>query len=305
MRNLKWIKAVGKDVLSKCDLDAEAYIKEIIQGSRLFDELAIVLACASHNIHRCILLDGDYWTTQAGNEHRDCEVRLAYVGEGSFKEIFPLKMPYKSDDEDLQETGLLQCEENSDADTEKSIDDGFDDELSTSEEDLDNNDSRAHDFDTENEPEPGSNTEPSRSDDNSTDPIDDDQPSTSVVKKSETSSSPGHSHSMDIDSHETVSQIDLTGKDNLTGQDDAGYDSDLQITAVSIPEKVDSTIIGKVHRSRQYNCYICHFKSEMQVTFVSHFKKEHSGQKYHCDFCAAPFDSCNGLFKHEHSHQYL
>ena len=43
----------------------------------------------------------------------------------------------------------------------------------------------------------------------------------------------------------------------------------------------------------------------MQVTFVDHFKTDHKGSPYQCDFCSAPFDSGNGLFKHERSHQYM
>ena len=130
---------------------AETYIADIVQGSRPFDELAIVLACASHNIHYCILLDGDYWTTRAGNEHRDCPIRLAYVGEGSYKEIVPLENPEQSDDEDdLAGAGLLENEQ-SDADGGDNSDAGFDDEYYTSSEDNsdnDNDDSRAHDFDS-------------------------------------------------------------------------------------------------------------------------------------------------------------
>ena len=291
-KNLKWIKAVGKDILAKCDLDAETYI---VQGSRPFDELAIILACASHNIHCCILLDGDYWTTRAQNEHTDCPIRLAYVGEGCFKEIIPLQNPDESDvEDDLEGAGLLEHEEKSDVNGGDSTEDGgFDDEYYTSsDEDLNNDDSRAHDFDSDSvksngSPQKGSPQESPTS-------IVQDQPSTSVDNKAGTSAS-----SMDTSDTVPASQIDLTS------QEDAGYDSDVIITAVSIPEQVDPTIIGKVHRSREYNCYICHFKSQMQITFVKHFEKEHDGEKYHCDFCAAPFDSCTGLFKHECSHQYL
>ena len=43
----------------------------------------------------------------------------------------------------------------------------------------------------------------------------------------------------------------------------------------------------------------------MQVTFVTHFTSQHPAQPYQCDFCPGTFKSCNGLFKHECSHQYL
>ena len=296
-KNLKWIKSVGKDILAKCDLDAETYIADIVQGSRPFDELAIVLACASHNIHCCILLDGDYWTTRACNEHRDCPIRLAYVGQGCFKDIVPLQDAAESDDaDDLEGAGLLEQEDKSDADGgDNQSDAGFDDEYYTSsEEDLDNDDSRAHDFDSE-----GLSPKSNGSAEDSQKSIVQDQPSQSA------SASPEHTRSMDTD--ETVENKTDTSASHidLTSKDDAGYDSDLMITAVSIPKQVDPTIKGKVHRSREYNCYICHFKSQMQITFVKHFEKEHDGEKYHCDFGAASFDSCNGLFKHERSHQYL
>ena len=43
----------------------------------------------------------------------------------------------------------------------------------------------------------------------------------------------------------------------------------------------------------------------MQVTFVTHFTSQHPAQLYQCDFCPGTFKKCNGLFKHERSHQYL
>ena len=74
---------------------------------------------------------------------------------------------------------------------------------------------------------------------------------------------------------------------------------------VTVLDKPCSRIMGKVHHSRSYICYLCGFMAEMQVTFVQNFTQQHPGQPFHCDFCKASFQTCNGLFKYERLHQYL
>ena len=80
----------------------------------------------------------------------------------------------------------------------------------------------------------------------------------------------------------------------------------LMLTRVmDLPDKPILTIMGKVHHSRSYQCYVCGFKLELQVTFVQHFTTKHPGQCFKYDFCQHTFNTCNGLFKYKRSHQYL
>ena len=57
---------------------------------------------------------------------------------------------------------------------------------------------------------------------------------------------------------------------------DDGYESensDIIFVGISVPDKPHPSIVGRVHRSRFYKCYLCGFIAEMQVTFVDHFTK--------------------------------
>ena len=300
--NMKWIQQVGKPVFDRKHVDATQYIKEILQGSRQFDELTILITCMVYNIHCTVLLQGDFWTTRARNEYHDCVIKLAYIGSGVYKEIAPLNIGTDETDEvekDLAGTGLLQ-EDSSDENPEN----------------PDVTDSRENDFDSEDDRDVsgGSHTDPSN-DKGYDDATDENHEQTNVsnedAQDSQMDVSAGSNtvpSNEDVDPQEQTHEQsnDETNDDalDLTVNDD-GYDSDVKITGVSIPDKPNPTIAGRVHRSRSYQCYICQFKSEMQVTFVEHFQTNHKGSPYKCDFCSSSFTSSNGLFKHERSHQYM
>ena len=103
-----------------------------------------------------------------------------------------------------------------------------------------------------------------------------------------------------------------TSEDSDSSDEDAGYvsdstdgDSDVKFVGISVPAKPVATIVGKVSCSCSYKCYLCRFGSKLQVTFVQHFTMKHPGQLFKCDFCDGMFQTCNGLFKHERSHQYM
>ena len=110
-----------------------------------------------------------------------------------------------------------------------------------------------------------------------------------------------------------VSNTDKTLQaDTSKSSDDDGYvsdgtqdDSDVMFVGISVPEKPVAMIVGKAQHSRSYKYYLCRFYSELQVTFITHFTTKHPGQSFKCDFCDGLFQTCNGLFKHERSHQYM
>ena len=110
--NMKWIEKFSSDILKAINLDAEEYVSQITQGLCGFDELAIVIACAAHNIHCMVLLQNSYWTTHCKNDYTNCLVKLVYVGGGVYKEIKPVLTTSQSfedsdEEEDLHGTGLL------------------------------------------------------------------------------------------------------------------------------------------------------------------------------------------------------
>ena len=293
-RNKKWIEVIGQDVFQKLNIDAKDYVKELVQGLRGFDELGIVIACATFNIHCNILLNGDYFTTRRGNDYKDCIVKLAYIGDGIYKEIAPLQTQDEDNndvEQDLEGTGLLDDDPDVSHSADEKDGEQFDSDYGehSDEQNEDPNDSREHDFDNDSTSLDETQTQDVANGHDSPKP--DQIPSTSNDA---------------VNKDGNVEQaMDLT-KDMYDV--DPGYeshDSDLIITAVSIPDKPVPTIMGKVHRSRSYKCYLCGFKSEMQKTFVKHFSTDHPNDKFKCDFCTSKFDSCNGLFKHERSHQYL
>ena len=83
---------------------------------------------------------------------------------------------------------------------------------------------------------------------------------------------------------------------------DSSNDQDVMITGFSFPKiSTDS----RVYRNNDYNCYICGHSTSMQNGFVDHFNMEHKDSQFKCDFCDHFFESSNGLFKHQRSHQYL
>ena len=132
MKNLTWISTIGTAVLKRCQLSPEEYIKNLVNATIPFDELAIVITCRVYNIHCIVLLHDGYWTTCPNLMFHDCLLQLAYIGDFGFKEISTelieqLSEPEPDSDsldqdvsveqEDLAGTGLLDEENDEQSDT--------------------------------------------------------------------------------------------------------------------------------------------------------------------------------------------
>ena len=140
MRILTWISKIGTVILKRCKLRLEDYIKNLVNGTIPFDELAIVITCRVYNIHCIVLLNEGYWTTHPNLMFHDCLLRLAYVGDFGFKEISTelieqlsgpepdsdsldqdlsdsLDQDVSAEQEDLAGTGLLDEENDEQSDT--------------------------------------------------------------------------------------------------------------------------------------------------------------------------------------------
>ena len=282
--------------------------------------MAILLACISHNIHTMVLLQKSYWTTRAANQHAMTFIKLAYVGKDVYKFIVPLDTQTERQDNEDACNNNVQKENNDESDLEQDLAEMG---LHPTEESSDKgdsivNDSRENDCNSENVE--------SHSDAGDTMDVDKTDQSADQAKDSVNNTS-----SMDVDNTDntdqstdntweplqTTSHMDMstettTLEDSGSADEDAGYvsdgsdgDSDVKFVRISVPAKPVATIVGKVSCSCSYKCYLFGFGSELQVTFVQHFAMKHPGQLFKCDFCDGMFQTCNGLFKQERSHQYM
>ena len=109
--NMAWIDQVGENYFNKNGVTSQAYVKALTTGHCLFDEMALLLAAVSNNIHVMVIIENSYWTTRKDNVYNNVDVRLAYTGEISFKEIVPV-VPAPEQKENLivdMETGASGC----------------------------------------------------------------------------------------------------------------------------------------------------------------------------------------------------
>ena len=90
LENMAWIDQVGENYFNKNGVTSQEYVKALTTGHVLFDELALLLAAVSNNIHIMVIIENSYWTTRKNNIFNNVDVRLAYTGEISFKEIVPV-----------------------------------------------------------------------------------------------------------------------------------------------------------------------------------------------------------------------
>ena len=56
---------------------------------------------------------------------------------------------------------------------------------------------------------------------------------------------------------------------------------------------------------QKHTCHLCGESFEMQVSFTTHYAKEHLNDPFQCEYCSHTVLSPNSLFKHQHSHLYL
>ena len=119
--NLTWISQVGQSTLSKFSMTASDYVCDLVQSTVILDELAILIACCVLNIHCVVLMLQRYWSTRSDGSYNDCEVKLAFTGNYTFKHIAS-KAAEELDNihEDLDGTGILEQDNGDEIDSEES-----------------------------------------------------------------------------------------------------------------------------------------------------------------------------------------
>ena len=87
------------------------------------DELGILIISRCFHVHTLILIDGSYWTSRVKNDYKKTVIKLAFCGEGIYKELSPVAeedtddvdtvinkvdvLQKGSDEKDLHGTGLV------------------------------------------------------------------------------------------------------------------------------------------------------------------------------------------------------
>ena len=117
-KNINWIQKVGVSTFNKLSLSPQDYVKGLVEGTVNLDELALLIAARALNIHIVVLCKDRYWSMRSDKSHEDCQVKLAFMGGHSFKELTSKVVEDfdQSFEEDLERTGLGQ-ESESDSDS--------------------------------------------------------------------------------------------------------------------------------------------------------------------------------------------
>ena len=102
---------------NKLSLSPRDYVKGLVEGTVNLDEVALLIAARALNIHIVVLCKDRYWSMRLDKSHEDCQVKLAFTGGHSFKELTSKVVEDfdQSFEEDLEGTGLGQ---DSDSDSE-------------------------------------------------------------------------------------------------------------------------------------------------------------------------------------------
>ena len=272
-KNSAWISKVGIDVLHRSQLTTDDYIRNISNGTIPFDELAVLVICRIYNVHCVILLKNTYWTTHPKSMFHDSVLCLGYIGDFTFKEISTEVIDELSPNSDHDSGNELADEDlqgtgllQSDADAENSYDEATDNEQSI-----------------EKQTQVHSNQQGKTQDSDDVDV----KPPLLLAKfrfAEETIEISSDSDNGDVPDKQ---------------ENELEADNDDCILDRVVPPKFEC-----ITRERNYGCYVCLQTFEMQQSFVIHFQNQHPELPFKCEFCASNFQSPNGLFKHEHSHEY-
>ena len=65
-------------------------MKRLCNFEGKLDELGILIISRCFHVHTLILIDGSYWTSRAKNDYKNTLVKLAFCGEGIYKELSPV-----------------------------------------------------------------------------------------------------------------------------------------------------------------------------------------------------------------------
>ena len=245
------------------------YVQGLVEGTVDLDELALLIVARACNIHVVVLCKERYWSTRADKSHEDFEVKLAFLGGHSFKELTSKAADDfdKSFEKDLQGTGLADSESYTGSGCSKC-------------------DGACYCSD------------PS---DNTSDPLDGEDPTDGEDAVLIISLSLGDA--VDVSHVETAivkkEPTDQTTKQSIHRPDTASTSVQGNLTNV-LPFQTRC-----IERKDPYRCHVCLMEFELQSSYVKHMNNDHPDEALQCDKCNASYASPYGLFKHIRSHRYM
>ena len=72
---------------NKLSLSPQDYIDGLVEGTVDLEKVALLIVARALNIHIIVLCKERYWSTRVDKSHEDCQVKLAFKGGHSFKEL--------------------------------------------------------------------------------------------------------------------------------------------------------------------------------------------------------------------------
>ena len=270
-KNMNWIRKVGVSTFNKLSLSPSDYVDRLVEGTVDLDGLALLIAARACNIHVIVLCKERYWSTRADKLHEDCEVKLAFSGVHSFKELTSKVAEDfdKSFEEDLQGTGLADSDTHSGS--------------ACSQCDGSCNCS-----------DPSDKTSSPSDAEDATDGDD----ATSIISLSS-------GDALDL-SHSATATVKTEPTDETTKQ--SVHRSVTDTASTSLQGNLTDVIPFQtkcIERKDPYRCHVCLMVFELQSSYVKHMKEDHQDEALQCDKYNASYASPNGLFKHIRSHRYM
>ena len=88
--HMNWIESIASHYVKGKQVPLELYLKRLCNLEGKLDELRILIISRCFHVHTLILIDGSYWTSHAKNDYKNTLVKLAFCGEGIYKELSPV-----------------------------------------------------------------------------------------------------------------------------------------------------------------------------------------------------------------------
>ena len=85
--HMDWIQSIASHYIKGKQGTFEVYLKHLCNLEGKLDELRILIISRCFHVHTLILIDGSYWTSHAKNDYKNTLVKLAFGGEGIYKEL--------------------------------------------------------------------------------------------------------------------------------------------------------------------------------------------------------------------------
>ena len=67
----------------------EDYVNDLVEPNFMYDDIALMIVSMVTKQHILVILNNNYWTSHSNFTYENCRIKLAYMGNGEFKEMIP------------------------------------------------------------------------------------------------------------------------------------------------------------------------------------------------------------------------